>query len=138
MNAAEPTTPASARSDDTVLYPKGSKDRPESATAEEGRGGSSMLLVGAFLLAMAGGWLVLRRRGVPLSKVLGSKSNRLIQVEETKSLGNRQYLVVAGCEGRRFLLGVTQGNIQLLAPLDDTDDADFGDLDDTNDQPAAK
>ena len=135
MSAAEPTTPASARSDDTVLYPKGSKDRPESSPADEERGGSSMMLVGAFLLAMAGGWLVLRRRGVPLSKVLSAKPNRLIQVEETKSLGNRQYLVVAGCEGRRFLLGVTQGNIQLLAPLDD---ADFGDLDDTNDQPAAK
>jgi flagellar protein FliO/FliZ len=44
---------------------------------------------------------------------------RAIVVEETRSLGNRQYLVIAACDGRRFLLGVTPGRIELVASLDD-------------------
>jgi flagellar protein FliO/FliZ len=83
------------------------------------------MLAGAFLLALGGGWLVLRRRGLPLAKTL--RTGRLLAIEETKSLGNRQYLVVAACEGRRFLLGVTPGQIQMLSPLDD-----HGDHEDTS------
>lgn len=123
MSAAETGSPAATRSADTVIYPQGSADRPESAASGSERGGGSKLfLAGAFLLALGGGWLLLRRRGLPLSKVV--RTERLISVEETKSLGNRQYLVVAGCEGRRFLLGVTPGRIQLLSPLDDRDTRD--------------
>lgn len=127
MNAAElaePGDPAVSRSSDTVIYPKGSADRPESAASDSERGGGSKLfLAGAFLLALGGGWMLLRRRGLPLSRV--ARAERLIAVEETKSLGNRQYLVVASCEGRRFLIGVTPGRIQLLSPLDDREpDAD--------------
>jgi flagellar protein FliO/FliZ len=121
MNAAETDSSPTARSADTLLYPK---NDPESAahSASADGSGRSFLLVGAFLLALGGGWLVLRRRGLPLSRVVGAKRS-LLRVEETKSLGNRQYLVVAGCEGRRFLLGVTPGRIQLLSPLDDAEDA---------------
>lgn len=118
MSAAETEAPAASRSDDTVIYPQGSADRPAAATPDSAPGGGSKLfLAGAFLLALGGGWLLLRRRGLPLSRVV--RNERLITVEETKSLGNRQYLVVAGCEGRRFLIGVTPGRIQLLSPLDD-------------------
>lgn len=118
MSAAESEAPSAARSVDTVIYPQGSADRPASvSTDSEQGGGSKLILVGAFLLALGGGWLLLRRRGLPLKRV--ARSERLITVEETKSLGNRQYLVVAGCEGRRFLIGVTPGRIQLLSPLDD-------------------
>lgn len=121
MSAAEPEAPpAGARSADTVLYPKDSPDRP-AATAKDNEGrSSSWMLAGAFLLALGGGWLVLRRRGLPLAKTL--RTGRLLAIEETKSLGNRQYLVVAACEGRRFLLGVTPGQIQMLSPLDDDQD----------------
>ncbi|WP_144228987.1 flagellar biosynthetic protein FliO [Rariglobus hedericola] len=121
MSAAEPSaSPADARSADTVLYPKDSPARPASAsTTDEGRGGSWML-AGALLLAMGGGWMLIRRRGMPLARV--GRTDRLIRIEETKSLGNRQYLVVAGCEGRRFLLGVTAGQIQMLSSLDENDD----------------
>ena len=121
MNAAETEAPSATRSDDTVIYPQGSVDRPASvSTDSEQGGGSKLVLVGAFLLALGGAWLLLRRRGLPLKRITGHE--RLINVEETKSLGNRQYLVVAGCEGRRFLLGVTPGRIQLLSPLDDRED----------------
>ena len=40
-------------------------------------------------------------------------------VEETRALGNRQYLVVASYEGKKFLLGVCPGQINLLSPLGD-------------------
>ncbi len=118
MIAAESGDPAVSRSADTVIYPKSSADRPESVPSDSERGaGPKLFLAGAFLLALGGGWLLLRRRGLPLSRV--ARAERLIAVEETKSLGNRQYLVVACCEGRRFLIGVTPGRIQLLSPLDD-------------------
>lgn len=118
MSAAENDNAAGARSTDTVIYPQKSPDRPDaSQTGENRSGGSKLYLAGAFLLAAGGAWLLIRRRGLPLTRVM--RNERLIVVEETKSLGNRQYLVVAGCEGRRFLLGVTPGRIQLLSPLDD-------------------
>jgi flagellar protein FliO/FliZ len=121
MSAAEPPAPpAGARSDDTVLYPKDSPSRPAAAApARESRSGSWML-AGALLLALGGGWLLIRRRGIPLAGA--ARTGRLIRIEETKSLGNRQYLVVAGCEGRRFLLGVTAGQIQMLSSLDENDE----------------
>jgi flagellar protein FliO/FliZ len=121
MNAAESDPATDARSADTMLYPKNAPDAVTTAAPSDGSG-RSLLVVGAFLLALGGGWLLLRRRGLPLSRVAGVK-RALLRVEETKSLGNRQYLVVAGCEGRRFLLGVTPGRIQLLSPLDDAEDA---------------
>lgn len=117
MVAAETGAPAD-RSGDTVIYPQGSPDRPAAVSTDPRQGGGGkLLLAGAFLLALGGGWLLLRRRGLPSRRP--ARGERLITVEETKSLGNRQYLVVAGCEGRRFLIGVTPGRIQLLSPLDD-------------------
>ena len=37
---------------------------------------------------------------------------------ETRPLGNRQYLVVAAYDEKRYLLGVCPGRIELLAPLE--------------------
>jgi flagellar protein FliO/FliZ len=67
-------------------------------------------------LAGAGGWLWWRgRRGTPIS---GLRPDRRLAIAETRSLGNRQYLVVAAYDGRKFLLSVCPGRIELLAPLD--------------------
>ena len=49
--------------------------------------------------------------------MLGREARKLT-VAETRSLGNRQYLVVADYEGRKFLLGVCPGRIDLLSSLD--------------------
>ena len=54
---------------------------------------------------------------------------RSLAVEETRSLGNRQYLVVASYEGKKFLLGVCPGRINLLSALpQDEDDDEDGEL----------
>ena len=48
----------------------------------------------------------------------GLRADRRLAIAETRSLGNRQYLVVAAYDGRKFLLGVCPGRIEMLAPLD--------------------
>ena len=118
MIAAESGNVVPVRSDDTVIYPQPSPGVSNTKPAGGGSsGGSRVWLAGALLLAMGGGWMLLRRRGLPLRGIV--RNERLIVIEETKSLGSRQYLVVARCEGRRFFLGVSTGRIQLLSPLDD-------------------
>jgi flagellar protein FliO/FliZ len=43
---------------------------------------------------------------------------RSLAIDETRSLGNRQYLVVASYEGKKFLIGVCPGRIDMLSSLD--------------------
>ena len=110
---------AIAADDDTIISPRSAKpgDTPASA-ATAGSLNSMSLLVG-LALAGAGGWMVWRnRRGTPVTR-----GARALAVDETRSLGNRQYLVVASYEGRKFLLGVCPGRIDLLSPLDAAADA---------------
>lgn len=75
-----------------------------------------MSLLMGIALAGVGGWLVWRGRGG--SSVLREKSQ--LTLSETRSLGNRQYLVVASYENKKFLLGVCPGRIDVIAPLHDT------------------
>ena len=102
---------------ETVLYPQGSATAPIAVPTpriDAGYGASTMLVV-ALLLAAGGVWLLLRRRAGP--GFLAGRDAHKLQIEETRSLGNRQYLVVAVYEGQKLLLGVTPGQIQLLTPL---------------------
>ena len=112
---------AFAADDNTVISPRSAArgDAPgPSATASSFN--SLSLLLGV-ALAGVGGWMVWRnRRGTPLGKDM-----RALSVDETRSLGNRQYLVVASHEGKRFLLGVCPGQISFLSALPDaTEDGD--------------
>ena len=116
MSAASAETPA-PREPGTLIYPQGSPDRPTPPEAlGKGSGQSWTLLTAALLLAGAGVWVVLKRRGP--AGLLPTRTDRKIVIEENRSLGNRQYLVVAGYEDRKFLIGVTPGQIQLLARMD--------------------
>ena len=100
----------------TVIYPQGAGPARTEPLPSKPSGSRAWLLVLATGLGAGGLWLLYRRRKAELGRVGGG---RAIVVEETRSLGNRQYLVIAACDGRRFLLGVTPGRIELVAPLND-------------------
>ena len=70
------------------------------------------------LVLLAAGLAVLFRGNFPMAFSAGSKAVRKLRIEETKSVGHRQYLLVAEYEGRRFLLGVCPGRIEYLSGLD--------------------
>jgi flagellar protein FliO/FliZ len=103
---------------DTIIYPKGSPAAPAAAplSRPDSSYGSNLVLVVAVLLAGAGAWVLFKRRAG--GGFLPGRAERKLQIEETRSLGNRQYLVVTEYEGKKFLLGVTPGQIQLLTPLE--------------------
>lgn len=109
--------PAALRADDGVLYPRAATPAAVPAAVggrSDGPGWGSLAL--AAVCAVAGGWMFWRqRRSVG---ALGTRTARKLSVVETKPLGNRQHLVVADYDGRKFLLGVCPGRIDLLSPLD--------------------
>jgi flagellar protein FliO/FliZ len=99
--------------DNTVIFPGASRTEKPAMSAS-GNALNSMSLIVGLALAATGGWMVWRhRRGTPVGR-----EQRALAIEETRSLGNRQFLVVASYEGKKFLLGVCQGRIDLLSNLD--------------------
>lgn len=104
---------ATAIDESKIIYPKtGTADAPSAAPA--GSLSSATTIVGALALAAGGVWLLMRRR----ADLATGRTAQSLAISETRSLGNRQFLVVASYEGRKFLLGVCPGRIEMLAPLD--------------------
>jgi flagellar protein FliO/FliZ len=103
---------ARAADDAQVLYPRGTPGA-ETVAPKTGEGFGFATVLGVVLLAGAGGWMLWRGKKV----TLGGKDQRLLAIDETRPLGNRQYLVVASYEGKKLLLGVCPGRIDLLASL---------------------
>lgn len=103
-----------AADENAVIFPAtGSSSVNAPATTTGGTLHSMSLFLG-LALAGAGGWMVWRnRRGQPVGRDM-----RALAINETRSLGNRQFLVVASYEGKKFLLGVCPGRIDLLSSLD--------------------
>ena len=113
--AAIPLSAQTAKAD-PVIYPRGSAPAEAPASVTQA-GSNSSLYLAVVLLAGAGGWwLWLKRRGGVRSALAGGAH---LKIAESKSLGSRQYLVVADYDGKKFLLGVCPGSIELLTPLDD-------------------
>lgn len=84
-------------------------------------GGSGITILGYVLtvLVLAVAAVAMLFRGGFFGMLTGaSKAERKLHIEESRSLGHRQYLVVASYEGRRFLLGVCPGSIEYLSGLD--------------------
>lgn len=106
---------ASLRAEEKILYPRAPV--PADAPAPLRAAGTNTTLLGFALLAAAtGGWLLWRQR--QSAQTVAGKDGRKLAIAETRSLGNRQYLVVADYDGKKFLLGVCPGRIDLLSPLD--------------------
>ncbi len=106
----------SAPAADDVIYPHGTAPAGAPLPPQPAGVSSTSLLVVALVAAAAGGWLLWQRRRTTAG--LTDRDARKLAVLESRSLGNRQYLVVAGYEGRKFLLAVCPGRIDLLSPLD--------------------
>jgi flagellar protein FliO/FliZ len=102
-----------AKADDVIFPRTAAAGGP--ATAGRAGGTSPLLLIVALGAAAAGGWLLWRQRRAPAG--LNGRDGRRLSVVESRGLGNRQYLVVADYDGRKFLLGVCPGRIELLSPL---------------------
>jgi flagellar protein FliO/FliZ len=104
--------------DNQMIFPAGGSRSGEAVPAAGGTLNNISLIVG-LALAAAGGWFVWRnRRRVPLGR-----DQRALAIDETRPLGNRQYLVVASHDGKKFLLGVCPGQINLLSELTATSES---------------
>jgi flagellar protein FliO/FliZ len=106
---------AVAADDNKVIFPAANGASSSASTAPGSGGLGNVTLIVGLVLAAAGGWFVWRGRfATPLGK-----AHQQLAVSETRSLGNRQYLVVASYQDKKFLLGVCPGRIEMLAPLHD-------------------
>ncbi len=102
---------------DHVIVPKAAPEKTEVADRPASSSGT-LTFVAVIALGCAGGWMLWRGRSGTLAGLRGGvRAPRNLVVEETRSLGNRQYLVVASYQDKKFLLGVCQGRIDLLSPL---------------------
>src|SRR4051812_17546568 len=112
------TSSAHAIDDGKILFPKGA-NTPAAPETEKSNGLGATTVLGALVLAGGGAWLLVRSRSV---KTAG-RDVQSLAINETRPLGNRQYLVVASYEGKKFLLGVCPGRIDLLSPLSENNPA---------------
>jgi flagellar protein FliO/FliZ len=103
-------TPTAPRSDDTIIFPQPVEQR----VAQSADSPSTSYIVFVVLCLGGGAWLWFRAKGK--GRLLRTSSTE-ISIEETRSLGNRQYLVLTSCRGRSFLIGVSQGRIDLVSEV---------------------
>lgn len=110
------TLSLAAQEKSEVIYPRGTAPAGAVTGKDDGRT-HTFLLLGTAAVAAAGGWWLWQKRRLAGG---GSQVSRL-NIVESRSLGSRQYLVVADYDGRKFLLGVCPGSIEMLTPLDGTE-----------------
>jgi len=80
-----------AAADDTkIIFPAGTP-RATAPIASTGSAANTITLALAAALAGVGGWFVWRHRRATVA----GRDQRALAIDETRSLGNRQYLVVA-------------------------------------------
>jgi hypothetical protein len=65
----------------------------------------------------AAGITILLRGGLGGFSFGSAKTARKLRIEETRTVGSRQHLVVAEYEGRKVLLGISPGRIDYLCGL---------------------
>jgi flagellar protein FliO/FliZ len=118
-SALAATGPAASQDSDTVIYPHASVGKTVTATDQDGWNRAPWLF-GALALAAGGTWWFWRSR---THAGTSARPSHKLAIEDTKSLGNRQYLVVAAYEGKKLLLGVTPGRIKLLCELSEEEDS---------------
>lgn len=103
---------AEAADENQVIFPGGAPAAAAPAAPATARVGFTAVAA-IVLLAAAGGWMLWKGKKVHL----GGREAKSLAIDETRSLGNRQYLVVASYNGQKLLLGVCPGRIDLLSPV---------------------
>ncbi|HUG11284.1 MAG TPA: flagellar biosynthetic protein FliO [Opitutaceae bacterium] len=112
--------PVVQAADTDVIHPRAASQT--AAPAGEGAARSSWPLVAALgLCAAAGGVMWFRGRQ---SGAMGTRAAKKLSIAESRPLGNRQHLVVADYAGRKFLLGVCPGRIEMITALDNPEQDD--------------
>lgn len=112
--AADPTP--SPLTGDEVFYPRNSPEARQHKVSDD-----SFPLWGMLgLVAVLGGagFYILRRGQLRPRGATGATQQHLA-IEETRSLGNKQFLAVAAYGERKLLLSVCPGRVELLCRLDD-------------------
>jgi flagellar protein FliO/FliZ len=110
--------PAAARAAGTeVIHPRSTAQSGAPADQQSAR--PSWPLATALGLCAAAGGLVWFRRRQP--GAIASRAAKKLSIAESRPLGNRQHLVVADYAGRKFLLGVCPGRIDMLTALDEAE-----------------
>ena len=113
VSAAE-NTPASLGAEG-VIYPRNSPQARQQRAADEPFPIWGALGVAAVL---GGAGFYLLRRG-QLGRRPGSEVRQRLVLEETRPLGNKQFLAVAAYGEKRLLLSVCPGRIDFLCRLDE-------------------
>jgi flagellar protein FliO/FliZ len=109
--------PVAVFAKDEVIYPRSAA--PANAPAENSTGSTRNMVTGLLGIAcVAGaGWIYWRNRSMGGSGP--GRSVRKLTIAETRPLGNRQHLLVADYDGKKYLLGVCPGRIDLLTALNE-------------------
>lgn len=104
--------------EDSLIYPRNAPEARQHQARDD-----SFPLWGSLgviaVLAAAGFYLM--KRGT-LGPRAGAKVAQRLAIEETRALGNKQFLAVATYGDRRMLLAVCAGRIDLLCRLDESAD----------------
>lgn len=102
--------------DDGLIYPRNSPEARQQVASDEPFPIWSSLA--AIVVLTAGGFYYLKRG--TLGARSGVKVTQRLAIEETRPLGNKQFLAVATYGDRRMLLAVCAGRIDLLCRLDES------------------
>jgi len=106
-------TAAFAADDNKIIFPSGSEKSGMPSAISSSGSFNFITILALLIIAAVGAWMFIRNRGNPGA----GRDLRALSIDETRSLGNKQFLVVASYEDKKFLLGVCPGRIDLLAPL---------------------
>lgn len=110
--------PLAALAKDEVIYPRNQAPAgsPAAPASESGRSLNWITGVLGLACAAGAGWFWWRQRFAGPGGL--TRAERKLTIAETRPLGNRQHLLVADYDGKKYLLGVCPGRIDLLTPLD--------------------